>query len=117
MHVFWLNCNQTRWHVRNSCYTKCAEIKTKKTIQPNWANSKVIALIDVKKFNQHEENLNTIYMKDNIEGLHVLFMSLWKVKFIYVHKNTNRSIIWTLLFESSYQISTLCIRIWLHGSK
>lgn len=42
--------------------------KTKqKTIQPNWANSKVIALIDWKKFNQHEENLNTIYMKDNMK--------------------------------------------------
>jgi hypothetical protein len=96
MHVFWLHCNQTRWNVRNSRYTKCAEIKTKKTIQPNWANFKVITLIDAKKFNQHEENLNTIYMKDNIEGLHVLhvlFMSLWNMKFIYVNKNTNRSII------------------------
>ncbi len=95
VHVFWLHCNQTRWNARNSYYTKCVEITQKKTIQPSWANFKVIALIDAKKFNQPKENLNMIYMKDNIEGLHVLhvlFMSLWKVKFIYVHKNTNRSI-------------------------
>jgi hypothetical protein len=55
------------------------EIKTKRSILPNWANSKVITLNDAKKFNQHEENFNTIYMKNNIEGLHVLhvlFMSL-----------------------------------------
>ncbi len=55
------------------------EITQKKTIQPSWANFKVIALIDAKKFNQPKENLNMIYMKDNIEGLHVLhvlFMSL-----------------------------------------
>ncbi len=55
------------------------ETETKRTTQSNWVNYKLIALNDVKKFNQHQENFNTIYMKTNIEGLHVLhvlFMSL-----------------------------------------
>jgi len=56
--------------VNASCYTKCVEIKTKKTIQPDWANSKVIVLIDWKKFNQHEFE-HHLYERQH-EGLHVL---------------------------------------------